>query len=302
MRQMSTRAGGDDAVPPGGQVPQPREPSTGGGAVRRSGDRSWAGGGWRRLEIGAGTLTELLAERATPAGPLRPRAREGCLLTRLVGSAVVETRYCDVVREPLPKSEFDVVHGRLLLELLPERGLVLGKMATAVRPGGLLLVEDLDWATRAAVPEARDVQRRVADAVLRLLGSRGYDPRYGRKLPALLRGRGLADVTSIARPVDTSTGVGRSQPVWQLHIDRLVPALLGRRLLDRADLDTVLALGLSGIHECFAPVLVSAWGRRNEVPVVVRPPAALTAGGSGSRGGAPGWGGRGAPGPGGDPR
>lgn len=181
-----------------------------------------------------------------------------CLLTRLAGSSVVEARYCDVTVEPLPPAAFDVVHARLVLGLLPEHGQVLRKLVGAVRLGGWLLVEDLDWATPIAPHAAPEATRLAAEAVLRALGARGYDPRYGRRLPSLLRREGLAEVTSIARPI----GGRRDEPAWEGLVDRLAPALLGRRLLDRGDLDTLLGTDLQGIHECVTPVVISAWGHR----------------------------------------
>ena len=50
----------------------------------------------------------------------------------------------DLVADELPRGAFDFVHTRLVLIHIPERDAVLRKLAGALRPGGVLIVEEDD--------------------------------------------------------------------------------------------------------------------------------------------------------------
>src|SRR3984957_7341132 len=50
----------------------------------------------------------------------------------------------DVAADPPPGGPFDLVHARLVLVHVPERDAALVNMVSALRPGGILLVEDAD--------------------------------------------------------------------------------------------------------------------------------------------------------------
>ncbi|OLZ65342.1 hypothetical protein AV521_32160 [Streptomyces sp. IMTB 2501] len=50
----------------------------------------------------------------------------------------------DIVRDPLPGRDYDLVHARLVLLHLPERLSVLRRLVSALRPGGWLVLEEFD--------------------------------------------------------------------------------------------------------------------------------------------------------------
>ena len=56
----------------------------------------------------------------------------------------VELWQMDLAADELPRAEFDLVHCRLLLLHVPERDEVLAKLAAALRPGGVLMIEEDD--------------------------------------------------------------------------------------------------------------------------------------------------------------
>jgi SAM-dependent methyltransferase len=219
--------------------------------------------GWRCLDVGAGTGTvaELLADRVGPTGSVLAVDVDTRFLDHL-GRANVEVRQADVTAEPLPADGFDLVHTRLVLEHLPARDAALRSMATAVRPGGWILLEEFDWVTAGVVQPPSEVHHRVTDAVLGFLVSRGYDPQYGRKQPGLLRGAGFTDVATHARSVQVHADPERGVPAWELLVDQLAPGLLAQGLVSRDDLDAFHALWHDGVHDCLAPLMMSTWGRR----------------------------------------
>ena len=101
--------------------------------------------GWRCWEVGAGgtSVVTFLSGRVGPAG----HVLASDINVAWAGEAVapnVEVVEHDVVADPPPAGPFDLVHARLVLVHLPERDAALATMVGALRPGGVLLVEDAD--------------------------------------------------------------------------------------------------------------------------------------------------------------
>jgi hypothetical protein len=51
-------------------------------------------------------------------------------------------------------------------------------------------------------------------------------------------------------------------PQWELLVDQLSPAMLAAGTVTQQDLDEFHALWHDGRTVCFAPLLISTWGRR----------------------------------------
>ncbi|MEV6229732.1 hypothetical protein AB0L88_17905 [Saccharopolyspora shandongensis] len=145
---------------------------------------------------------------------------------------------------------------------LPIAETVIGSMVEAVRPGGWVVVEDLDWATALVVDPPSEAHERVIRACQELFTNTTYDANCGRKLPRMLRRAGLTDIgvrsTAMLLPADAELG----QPAWEVLIDQLAPRLLSLGLLNQADLDAFHRLWHDGDSICLGPLMVSAWGRR----------------------------------------
>jgi SAM-dependent methyltransferase len=218
--------------------------------------------GWRCLDVGAGTgtLAQALAGRVAPSGHVVALDIDTRFIEPLA-SPHFEPIASDITETELPRSQFDLVHARLLLEHLPARDAVLENMIGATRPGGWVLVEDFDWVTAFIVDPPSAVHSRVARAIQSVLTNHGYDPDYGRSLPRRLRAAGLTDVATRAESIQVDADPERGVPQWELLADQLAPALLGGGLVDQADLDAFHDLLHDGSTVCFAPLMVSCWGR-----------------------------------------
>jgi SAM-dependent methyltransferase len=149
------------------------------------------GPGWRCLEAGAGggSFARWLAGRVGETG----HVVAADLDVRLLEDAHdVESWQMDLAKEELPRAEFDFVHTRLLLLHVPQRDEVLAKLAAALRPGGVLLIEedDINPVTSTATGDYAEAWR----VFLAAMNAAGTDAEWARDLPARLDGLGLQDV------------------------------------------------------------------------------------------------------------
>lgn len=155
--------------------------------------------GWSCLEVGAGagSVARFLAERVGPAG--RVVATDVDLRFLGPGDGLpsnVEVRRHDILTDPLEPGAFDLVHCRALLCHIDEPLVAMTRMASALCPGGWLLVEDADYITlEGADPDhpLTPAWNRTVEWTTRNLAFDGFvDPRLGRRLPDLLARLGLA--------------------------------------------------------------------------------------------------------------
>jgi ubiquinone/menaquinone biosynthesis C-methylase UbiE len=102
--------------------------------------------GLRCLEVGAGggSVAVWLCERVGPSGGVVATDIDIQLLGN-INLPNFEAIKHDITVDSLPESAFDFVHTRWLLHHLPKRELVIRRMIDALRPGGWLLLEDVDF-------------------------------------------------------------------------------------------------------------------------------------------------------------
>jgi SAM-dependent methyltransferase len=219
--------------------------------------------GWRCLDVGAGTgsLASALAAFVAPAGSVVALDLDTRFLEPLA-SEHLHIIQGDVTREPLPAAGFDLVHARLLLEHLVQRDAVLKALVGAARPGGWVLIEDFDWSTALVIDPPSAIHDKVASAIMELFARHGYAPTYGRTLPRRLEAGGLVDIGTRAQSQQVRADPEQGLPQWELLADQLAPGLLAEGLLTRRDLERFHQLWHDGETVCFAPLMVSCWGRR----------------------------------------
>ena len=167
-------------------------------SIRR---RSLVQAGWRCFEVGAGrgSMAVWLAERVGRSGRVVATDIDVTYLERL-DVRNLEARQHNILDDPLDPLEpgsFDVVCSRLMLfHLVGRQEEAIRRMVLCLKPGGLLIDEDADWGMTAPVDPSHPLFAsfhrawRAGD----WWASRGYDPRFGRTLPALFERSGLETI------------------------------------------------------------------------------------------------------------
>ena len=91
------------------------------------------------------------------------------------------------------ENEYDLVYTRFLLTHLSHPEAVIEKMKTAVKPGSLIAVEDIEFAGHFCYPKssAFDEYIRLYQQVVQ---NKGGDSEIGLKLPGMLKKAGLKEV------------------------------------------------------------------------------------------------------------
>jgi len=216
--------------------------------------------GSRVLEAGAGggSVVTWLAEEVGADGHVLAVDID----TRFVEplrSPTVDVLQVDLLTDDLPVGAFDVAHCRMVLEHLDERDSALARLVAALRPGGVLLIEDYDWASfgfEAAEPS----EVRAVEAILSLMSSAGYDREYGRKLVTALVEQGLADVSGTGRSLVIDGG-HPGYAFFSLSFDQLAPVAVEAGLMTPEDAATTGEGLRSGHRRIITPTLIAATGR-----------------------------------------
>jgi SAM-dependent methyltransferase len=213
------------------------------------------------LEIGAGggSFARWLADHVGPAGHVLATDVD----LQFVGDqpANVEVRRHDIVTDPLPAETFDLVHARAVLQHVAEREQALANMIAATRPGGWILIEDVDWLVyeQQQLPEPFATLSRTV-----LEGSRaayGYDAYWGRRMLGALTVAGLEQVESRGSVV-TMHGGTPSAEWYVLALERSAPALVAQGMLTADLVVDALAQARDPSFAVLSPLTISAWGRR----------------------------------------
>src|SRR6202162_1343397 len=92
-----------------------------------------------------------------------------------------------------PSNRFDLVYSRMLLEYLRKQEQAVREMVRVCRPGGTVLLQDLDGQLLWHYPEDPAMQH-TSEKVVTALAATGFDPFVGRKLFSFAQRTGLAHI------------------------------------------------------------------------------------------------------------
>jgi SAM-dependent methyltransferase len=149
--------------------------------------------------------------------------REVCAINSSIKGTGIDIRG-DVHAMQFPSDSFDLVYSRMLFEYLHDKERAAAEMVRVCRPGGSVLLQDLDGQLLWNYPEDPVVQCAV-EKVVAGLASTGFDPFVGRKLFSLAHKAGLKNIEVqvecyhlIAGEIDL-----RILRQWELKLEIAVP-------------------------------------------------------------------------------
>jgi SAM-dependent methyltransferase len=180
--------------------------------------------GWRCLELGGGggSVTRMLCDRVGSGGRVAAVDLDTRFLDE-IDADNLDVLCQNVLTDGIPGDAYDLAHARLLLMHLPTREKFVGEMAATLRPGGWLLVEDLDM---CALPElAEGIFADVVDKAIEAFDAAGATATFGRQLPALFDAAGLEDVEAVCELMTFRGGSTEAQ-MFTASIAQLRPVLL----------------------------------------------------------------------------
>lgn len=218
---------------------------------------------------GGGDVTLDLARRVGPHGTVvgfdmddtkLALAREEAARRQLTN---VRLQCCDITAL-VDERTYDVVYSRFLLSHLPDPAGAVAKLFLALRPGGCLLVEDVDHSGCFCVPDL-PAYRSYASFYRQVAARRGVDPDIGPRLPGLLIEAGCRSVElNVVQPAALT---GETKIAVPLTLENIAPAILAEKLASRQDLDTIIDELYAAAHDGTTlmsfPRIVQAWGRRS---------------------------------------
>ena len=176
--------------------------------------------GQKVLEIGPGSGSLHLELRKRVRGPVdaversAPFARHLEAIVRRDGFGEGRIWNCDLIDAQLPRNHYDVIFARWVFLFLPEPLKHLRKLRRALRPGGLLAIQDYVRDTHTMVPRPVEWTNFMA-ADRAFFASEGGDANIGGRLPSLYEDAKL-EVVSVTPTVRVCTP---GSPVWRWITD-----------------------------------------------------------------------------------
>jgi hypothetical protein len=174
----------------------------------------------------------------------------------------VEFQHSDIFENNLAP-EFDVVYARFLLTHLRRPAEALARLLGALCPGGVVIVEDIDFTGHFCYPPSMDFSRYV-ELYTQVVRRRGGDPHIGPRVPELLLDSGFERVQMhVVQPAGLD---GEVKLIVPLTMENIMDAVLAEELASKDE-------GVQVIEELYAfahnprtvlslPRIVQAWGYR----------------------------------------
>jgi SAM-dependent methyltransferase len=238
------------------------------GATRRYLTDLGVGEGWNCLEVGcgAGAVAFWLAERVGATGrvlatDLDPRFMDGHAHDN------VEVRTHDILSGPPEPDAFDLVHARAVIEHVADHETALAHLLAAVRPGGWVLVEDVDFggpmatalARYAVPPDNAPMVERMYRAGAAVFATVGADASFGTRLAGAMETAGFE---RIGGELHAAIVRGGTEQWSRGTAEQLGEHFVSTGLASEDDVARFIRFSAEPAVHYAPPAMASVWGRR----------------------------------------
>jgi SAM-dependent methyltransferase len=219
------------------------------------------------LGCGGGHVTTELARRVGPSGSVLGIDLDEELLALARDEAgaqqLANVTFLVSPVEQLSARDFDVAYARMLLEHLGDPAAMVARIAAAMKPGGLVILEDTNFNACFTEPECPAYDKWVSwfkESVRRT----GGDLDLGPRLPTLLRAAGFVDIgVRVAQPAYLDGPVKQLQ---QLSMEKIRASVLDQGIASPTEFDEahgeLKAFTNDPTTLVASPRMIQAWGRR----------------------------------------
>lgn len=171
--------------------------------------------------------------------------------------------------DPLGVAEYDLVYARFLLTHLSDPAACINRMCDALKPGGLLVVEDIHFSGHFSFPESAAL-RRYVQLYMETVLARGGDPNIGPRLPLLLADAGLRRIgMNVVQPAGFEGEVKLLNPIT---MENIAEAILTEGLATCEEIDKLVRelyeLAYDARTVVSIPRIVQAWGCRGKDGII----------------------------------
>jgi ubiquinone/menaquinone biosynthesis C-methylase UbiE len=161
---------------------------------------------------------------------------------------------------------FDAVIGRFVLAHLPNPAAILSRLRRFVKPGGIIVFQEMDQSTLACVPKA-DLHSRVIQWMVRGASAGGQDLEMGSKLFSVFVKAGLPQPTMIAAGRVEGGPQSYADEILAGVVQSLLPTIVRFGIASEAEIridglvDRLRSESATTDCVVFLPRLVGAWSR-----------------------------------------
>ena len=157
---------------------------------------------------------------------------------RIEATALAEVNFHEqsVYDLDLPLGTYDLVFSRFLLCHLQKPAVALQKMFDILKPGGHLVIVDIDMPSMFTIPPS-DVYADYIDLAMKGGEARGVDYQTGLRLPAMFSKVGFEQIElELAQPIYRT---GANKTLWEQTFRNAAPSLIAGGIATQAQVDVL---------------------------------------------------------------
>lgn len=216
---------------------------------------------WKCAEIGAGTgsVTEWLCSQIEDGEVLAIDINTKYLSNLDFPNLTIHQ--ADITNFQLEEQTYDFIHTRMVLTHLVKPQDVIASLVKALKPGGSILLEELECVTGGISTPHSEPIHRAYKAMNQLMTLGGNDPSLGRRINCILQDLGLNDIDGEGRmALNTSDSAGAT--LFRLGLEYNRKRIIDNGILTNEEINVALDSATDGKHTWYSTMAIAVWGRK----------------------------------------